>query len=138
MRARAARPERKDMKLAAEVEGPRREYPVDCDHEPGPHSDPERENSDQTSDAPETAPSRSHGSPGNGHYGAVKRSPARYFSPLSTATVAATLPGPSSPAIRTAAAMFRPLDVPTNMPSSRARRRAMARPSASSTARASS
>ena len=45
--------------------------------------------------------------------------------PESTATVTTTLPGPNSRATWTAAATFRPLDVPTSTPSSRARRRAM-------------
>src|SRR5581483_12164668 len=71
-------------------------------------------------------------------YPALKRFPAKYFKPESTTTVATVLPGPISFAIFTAAAMLRPLDVPTRMPSSRASRRAIARPSASSIARASS
>jgi len=69
---------------------------------------------------------------------ASNRSPARYFNPVSTATVATTLAGPNSRASCTAAAMFSALDVPTSRPSSRARRFAMSRASASSTHRASS
>ena len=66
------------------------------------------------------------------------KSPARYLSPVSTATVATTLPGPSSRAIWSAPTRLRPVDVPAKTPSSFAARRAIARPSSSSIALASS
>src|ERR1700688_3832553 len=55
------------------------------------------------------------------------RSPARYLKPVSTATVATVLPRPSSCASCSAAVTLRPEDVPANIPSSFARRRAISR-----------
>lgn len=68
----------------------------------------------------------------------VYRSPARYFSPESTATVATTLPGPNSRAISRAATTFSAEEVPANTPSSFPSRRAIARASDSFTVPASS
>ena len=67
-----------------------------------------------------------------------EQSPARYFSPESTATVATTWPERSSRASFTAATTLSAVDVPAKIPSSFARRCAIARASVSSTARASS
>src|SRR6266699_1489396 len=50
------------------------------------------------------------------------KSPDRYLSPVSTATVATVCPGPSSRAICSAPTTFKPLEVPTKIPSSRASR----------------
>ena len=68
----------------------------------------------------------------------ANRSPARYFSPVSTATVATRWPAPSSRASWSAATTLRPVEMPAKMPSSFASRRAIARASSSSMARASS
>src|SRR5271169_2615330 len=66
------------------------------------------------------------------------KSPARYLKPLSTATVATVLPRPSSCANCNAAATFNPDEVPANIPSSFANRRAISRAAPSSTVRTSS
>src|SRR6185437_7513114 len=66
------------------------------------------------------------------------KSPAKYLKPLSTATVATVLPRPSSCASCSAAVTFSPDDVPANIPSSFANRRAISRAAPSSTVRASS
>jgi len=66
------------------------------------------------------------------------KSPARYLNPVSTATVATVLPLPSSRANCNAAATFKPDDVPANIPSSLANRRAISRAAPSSTVRTSS
>lgn len=68
----------------------------------------------------------------------AKSFPFMYFRPVSLATVTTVLPGPNSLAIRMAAVTLRPVDVPTNSPSSRASWWHIARASSSGMLRTSS
>src|SRR5205085_4397596 len=74
---------------------------------------------------------------GAGWRQAPYKSPARYLSPLSTATVTTVCPAPISRASCSAATTLSPVDVPANRPSCRANVHAIRRASASSIARVS-